>query len=356
MKFIPANTLAYFQAAPHFTAKAFGGVPITRFAAATKAYRAVADLAPRARPCYEAVNFYGLNHLASIVRSKFTPNEPLPAWALSVMQAYLAELVSQTERLSHYNISICTREMRHILSPSATLLGNLYKIHPKLGDYILNLKGGNEDGALQTYYTTDLGDCTATQYMEAQALAFSKAGGGKFSAMYGGDPWSNIAKCLWSAMAGKTSLEMMVDTSYTLAHNTCSMFNKPLLYQFGGADNSNLIQILDVQRSGQIPELVLDPKHWANLDVPSLTVTPLIKLVKQEIPGAFGSYVDWHKVDMFKAVNAGGHSQNYGPQKQHQDKSNPASTVVKFNGKPATVVGSYTVWPGQSVPVIKRAA
>jgi hypothetical protein len=240
--------------------------------------------------------------------------------------------------------------MRAIHAPSVQLIAKLNAIHPKLGAYIQSLSQVNEDSALQKYYGTNLADCTVAQYMEAQTLAFSKAGGAKFPGSYGGDPWSNIAKCLWMAMAGKTSLEMMVDTSYTLAHNTCSMFNKPLLYQFGGADHSNLTQILDVQRSGQIPEMVLDPKHWAGVDLSTLVCTPIIKQVKLEVPGAFGDYVDWIKVEALGAV------QSYGPQKQHQAKAHPVATVVKFNGKPATVVGSYTVWPGQTLPVVKRAA
>jgi hypothetical protein len=354
VSYIPKNTLAYFQAAPHFSVKALGDTPVTQFAKATKAYRVKMDQLPRARPCPEAVNFYGLNHMAAIVKERFTPNEPLPEWALLVMNAYLAELVHQTERLTHYNISICTREMRHIQAPSQALQKGLNNIHPLLGDYICGLKSSGEDGALNSYYSSPLANCTVTQYMAGQALAFSKVGGGKFSGGYGGDPWSNIAKCLWSVMAGKTSLEMFVDTSYTLAHNNGAMFNKPLLYQFGGADNGNLIQILDVQRSGQIPEMIMDPKHWAGLDIADLVCTPVIKKVKEEVPGAFGEYVDWLKVDKDKVLVGGG--QNYGPQILHQSKSNPVATVVKFNGKPATVIGSYTVWPGQSLPIIKRAA
>ena len=62
-----------------------------------------------------------------------------------------------------------------------------------------------------------------------------------------------MTDCLVRFVSGEFSAEMMLDTVWTLAHNGGPIFNKGQFY----ACTANALRILDVQRSGQIPEAVL---------------------------------------------------------------------------------------------------
>src|SRR4026209_2132184 len=111
MKYLPPNTLAYFNAAPQVHRHDMSGIPTAVFSKATLEYRKTCG---EAFPNDEAVSFYAVNHCASIVRKSFTPNEPLPDWAQQIMSDYTTVCMGQGKRMLHYILSITTREMRHL--------------------------------------------------------------------------------------------------------------------------------------------------------------------------------------------------------------------------------------------------
>ena len=165
---------------------------------------------------------------------------------------------------------------------------------------------------------------------------------GSWSAGYGGKPWGQIARTANQFFTGHTSLEMLVDTAYTLAHNNGPMFNKGMLYQ---SYSQKFIMLLDIQRSGQIPELILDPELWVGAQKPPKVVADVV-LTAENCPGAFGKWVDWTKVH-----NAGSKGQYPTQLKKQQDLHPP---VAKFGQYEAKHVGTFSVWPGQSAKVFVR--
>ena len=99
---------------------------------------------------------------------------------------------------------------------------------------------------------------------------------------------------------GTFSAEMMLDTVWTLCHNNGPIFNKGLMYSMY---SDQLVRILDVQRSGQVPELIA---HDAKVQ---LFVTPAMKTFFQTAmskfaPGTFRPYVDWEVVKLLGAVHS----------------------------------------------------
>ena len=54
-------------------------------------------------------------------------------------------------------------------------------------------------------------------------------------------------------LTGTTSMEMLVDTGYTLAHNGGPIFNKGMMYTHY---DSHFLTILDLQRAGQMLDLL----------------------------------------------------------------------------------------------------
>lgn len=79
-----------------------------------------------------------------------------------------------------------------------------------------------------------------------------------FSSSFGGSKWEAIAKCLQGFVNGAVSASVMLDTSFTLSHNTGPIYNKGMFY-LGSTD---LIHTLDTQRAGLIPNFV----HSVGLD------------------------------------------------------------------------------------------
>lgn len=340
MKYLPKNTLAYYQAAPQFKAHDFSKLPVAVFAKATKAY---AIGCGHADPQMDAQHFYVLNHLASIVKAKFTPSEPLPAWASSVMEQYLKIAVDQSERIIHYITCIIVREMRHQHSVPVALAN---KVKAQCGEamyeWIISLKAKNESGAVEMYKSSPP-DCNMEQFAKAHVLMYTQKS--IWGSSYGGPPWANIANTLLRMVKGETSLEMVLDTGYTLAHNTAPMFNKGMMYD---SNYSSLIKILDIQASGQMPELMLDTNDY-DFQKPTV-LKDVVKQVKAAVPEAFGEWVDWVKVPHK------GQASYYTNYIAQQKKQHPEVVSQLFNGKPAQQVGVFAVVPGVDLPVFKRKA
>lgn len=341
MKYLPNNTLRYWQSVPQLKARVLTELPVKVLAKATTEYRKHCGLVV---PDEQAISFYALNHCAALVRAKFTLNEVLPMWAQTVMEKYTDQLVAQAERNLHYIVSIITREARHTHSPTDTLLAKV-KLQGGLEmvDFLATIRGNNEEMAVKAYMAYS-GKATVGQYVQVMETVFNN---GKWGGGYGGKPWGQIATTALSVLQGKTTLEMMVDTAYTLAHNNGPMYNKGMMYN---GYTGSFIMILDVQRSGQIPELLLDSTVWVTS--PGLFdsgVRSVVQLVKAETPESFGEWVDWQKVMDLGAKGS------YGSFNEKQKKLHGKPVIQLFNGKPATHIGVFQVWPDQAVQMYKRA-
>jgi hypothetical protein len=86
---------------------------------------------------------------------------------------------------------------------------------------------------------------------------------------------------------------MMVDTVWTLSHNNGPIFNKGQFYCHYNA--ALLVRILDVQRSGQVPEAILYDPAIKSFLVPELT--DIMKAAHAEFAGKIGPCLDWLRVE-----------------------------------------------------------
>lgn len=335
MKYEIPGTRAYYESIPQMKALSHAHVAASSVAINCRTYK---DECQGANPDKEALEFYALNHLAAVVRKNFTLHEKLPAWATKVMDAYLNCLVRQGERLFFYTLLVTTRESRHIKnSTSASFKPEFVeKFGQGCADFNSTIKGSSSDGAVQKFLSNPP-EAAIGPYLNSLVHIFDK---GSFSGGYGGKPWANIAKTIASFVDGKTTLEMMVDTAYTLAHNNGPMFNKGMMYSMYSND---IYKVLDVQRSGQIPELVLSGSIGKLV---SNDLTLLCGGVKEKYPTEIGDYVDWYKVEALGSLH------KYHGEKAQQDKMNPPPPPKSLDGYKIT--GQWKVFPHQSVNVHKR--
>ena len=254
-------------------------------------------------PEESALLFYMLNNAFGELCIKYDAKEELPEQAELLARRYLNSASESSARLFYYILLIMTREARHLYSKDSiyNTLESLYGVQFK--DFISKLKHKNSSSAvefLRTEGASLLSDMSVEKYAEGITYLFNNGG---FSGGYGGKPWGNIANTIRKSLAGETSLEIMNDTAWTLAHNGGPMFNKGMLYEHFG---SGLYKILDVQRSGQIRELVAENvslyPHSVLTGVTSDVVTSF-KLIESVFPSDDDLYVDWFKVEALGSLN-----------------------------------------------------
>lgn len=340
MKYQVPGTLAFYRAAPHFKTIDMATYPVSAFGNQSKAFYAEGSNA-KTNPDREALDFYCLNHLMALVTKRFTPYEQLPVWADKIAKEYLNVVGTQTLRMTFYMFMIITREARHNGHNQTGTWSTSFaaKYGANVRDWFHNLKGGSSHDTAAKFREQPPAGIRAGVYARACAELFFT---GSFGGSFGGKPWGEIAQTVARFVTGETTAEMLIDTAYTLAHNNGPMFNKGMLY---GHHSDQFLRILDVQRSGQIPEMLIE-----GTIVTSKTTTDMLALATEHMPEEFGSYVDWYKVEALGALHT------YPQDKLLQVKKHglPGNTIHKPHvAEPQTAAPEYfTIMPGLKVEVI----
>ncbi|MBS7812368.1 hypothetical protein [Roseococcus pinisoli] len=243
----PKNTLAYQLARPLCRANDISSVPCSETGKVFKAFFAK-DTNPGAVPEESAITFYLLQHAVGDLRKKFHMLEPLPIDALKLIETYHAEACALAERSFVYLLIICTREMRHLKSSAKTkaLVAGLYG--QQASDYLCSIPD-DATTAMKTFPNAPP-NSTLGAYCQALCYGFHK---GSWGGGYGGKAWGSIADCMKSYVFGEYTPEVMLDVSFTLSHNNGPIYNKGMNF---GMYGSYFLWVLDVQRSGQIPQMV----------------------------------------------------------------------------------------------------
>jgi hypothetical protein len=359
MKYQPQKTLAYYNTAPHLHVINLSQVPMAGLAKSIKKYKSSCG---QVHPETEAIWFYTMNHLVSLVKSRFTLHEELPEWAIKVMEEYMTTLSQCGQRMMAYIACITVRESRHLNSQGDKWWDDLDK---KFGTPFRKFISEVESGGSEITLLNTPPKCNFLQFSEGMMYVFDEGkhwGGG-----YGGEAWGNVARALYRFAKGEFSMEMMLDTAFTLAHNGGPIFNKGMMYHGWGGE---FIKILDVQRSGQMPQLMMDntmPAFYMQ------SVFDLVNLVFQHAPEAFSvPYVDWYTVKPTEGMDYShlktkqkklhGTSPSEKVKQVLQKKPEIGPEVVPLAEKSyvpfftgvATKVGTYSIGPNQEVSVVVR--
>lgn len=214
---------------------------------------ALESLGGNKKPEPEAVIFYLLNHAWAEIKMMYELDEPLAPKHEEVANLYFDKCTPIVERMFHYLLLICTRESRHCKN-----IGSL-DLQKKYGTenygFLKLIKGTNSGNAVEQLKDAAPNTKLGT-YTEMLAYVFNE---GNYSGGYGGKAWGEVAETLDRFVQGTYTPEMLVDTGWTLCHNNGPIFNKGMLYKMYSHE---LVQILDVQRSGQIPQLIHTQKEF----------------------------------------------------------------------------------------------
>lgn len=242
----------------------------------------------------DAVIFYLMNHAVSVVRQRVGYFEDLGPH-LPLINEYQRQLTQRSARMFYYLLLICTRESRHCKSDYH---GSMWKkLVADYGQVAMNfhetIRGKGSNGAAEIFRSSPP-KMALGPYTSFLADIFHK---GNYNGGYGGPAWGAVADVLRDFVNGTLTAEMMLDTSFTLAHNNGPIFNKGML--FAGFNTSELLRILDVQRSGQVPQLVHNNESkWAT----DKQVSKLFSLCQGTLGSCMEGYVDWFQVEALGAV------------------------------------------------------
>lgn len=244
-------------------------------------------------PENDAVIFYLLNHAMSMVRQRVHVYEPLGKYQ-EIVEMYHTELAARATRMFSYMLLICTRESRHDHSSGGLAYA---KLEGEYGSNIIkfhkSLKGLTPTTAADAFKKSPPLSSIGTYTRFLSDLFYT----GSFHTGYGGKAWGKVADVLRDYVNGTLTAEMMMDTAYTLCHNNGPIFNKGMLFSH---HTDRLTKILDVQRSGQIPQYVAD--------TPSVSAVASIKSMwckcHDLLGSEFSGYVDWFKVEDLGALKS----------------------------------------------------
>lgn len=284
----PKDTLAYHLARPLTSHIDNSAVMCANVAKRVKQYPK-----DQAKPETEAVEFYTMNHGMALISATRAPLEPLPRDELEFVEAYHEMMAKKAVRAFYYLLLICTREARHNLSLNKDGPKIAEKWGKPIADFHLSIKGG--ESSIHQALLSSPPNATIGAYCEAMEWAFFHS---KWNGGYGGAKWGVVNQCLTRFVKGEFTAEMMLDTVWTLAHNGGPIFNKGLQYHHW---DQTLYRILDVQRSGQMPEAVMTDhliKSHSSVDLQKQ-----VKWMKDKWPDKIGSYVDWWTVEALGAVH-----------------------------------------------------
>lgn len=308
----------------------------------------------KAVPETEALWFYLMNHAVARVREIKAPNEPLGEH-LWIVEEFHRQLTERAVRLFRYLMMICTREARHANSQMASKWVDFEaQFGPEITKFCRdNLGKSSSDAA--NHIQKSPPDAPIGLYVRGLQYIFDKPswGGG-----YGGKKWGAVTDCLVQYVHGKYTAEMMMDTGWTLSHNNGPIFNKGMLYEM--YDGGMIARILDVQRSGQIPQLIFE--GWVDARCPKDLKAMNLKL-NEALPGMIPQdkpYVDWFLVEQLGGIHSwnsekAAQTKKHGTPKDLSEKlaaaeaKAKAEELAKEAAKADKMKNQWEVFPGEFV-------
>ena len=266
-----------------------------------------------------ALQFYLLNQAFGDMSIKFDSKADLTPEQEKLATMYVTRASESSARLYYYMLLIITREARHLHASETFYKKLVAKYGSEVVDFNKNLKGSGSDSAVTKLRqgSSKLSNVTLGTYVACITDIFNQ---GSFSGGYGGKPWGNIADALRKMVFGETSIEIMNDTAWTLAHNNGPMFNKGMLYK---TYTPTIYKILDVQSAGMIPQLIAEGTLGGHANA---AVMQAFEAVKAVFPENVTGYVDWFKVEALAGANT-----------KHTYPSEKAAQMAKYGKTKSTV-------------------
>lgn len=330
--YYPPNTLGWYMNSPIFNPIDLGSFSTKHLASCMKGFvnssgtgtHEFTKGTPVPETC--ALTFYGMNHGMAEISARFSKEEQLPEEMNAFCMKYVRWTTQESIRAYYYLVLICVREFRH-----GGQGGSKLSKWPGMPEFYSDVKQSAQGALLQNPPDTPVKDM-----LEAIEYGFTNLG---FSGGFGGKPWAQITNCAKRFASGETSAEVMMDTIWTLSHNNGPIFNKGMLYSM--YHKPSIMKILDVQRSGQIPQLCVS-------EMGDYVTADLKKDMKWVID-TFGltDTVDYEMVEKLGALGS------YKPKSKPKPKAPEPPKVMDFAKGKAKPIGMYPVDTNSTATIVQ---
>lgn len=326
-------TLSDFTSRPHTTKLHFGDVMLP---GVIENYKAYGFTAGTKQPESLAIEFYLLNGATAMLAQQVDSNAPLTGGQQSLLTNYYASMQNIGHRAFFYLLLICTRETRHCKETEA-----LVEACKPLGAYPFwtSLYSDMEPSQAVKHFVANPPNISLENYTEHLVKCFET---GKHKSGFAGEPWAAVARPLRDFVHGTITMEVLLDTVWTLAHNNGPIFNKGMLFNNYTGD---LQKILDVQKAGQMPNLV-EFKESVYVEGYHLT---LLNLCQSVLPDFGGEPVNWQRV-----LDLGG--SNWHPNKLSKSASKPVTQKFSIDLESKTAGYKIQITPTEFVKKTTRKA
>ena len=316
------------------------------------------DFGIQACPEVDAISFYMADHALSFLQQKYDPEEPLSKSLGSKVEEVVRDMERRAFRAFVYLWFITQRESRHLHSDDHLINQIKKEFGEVAGEGHVHF---SDNASMEKMFscTKKMGAAKLGDAVRATQQKFYK---GSWGGGYGGPAWGAVSDCLVSYVMGETPANVMMDTVWTLAHNNGPIFNKGMLYE--GYDAYSLQMVLDVQRAGQIPNLVSMIAMGGDVKGLPSRVIDSAKAMKSCFkdwidlgigdPFVEGAVVDWDQVVALGAMgNYSKFTKNTDAKKTQNTKKKHKATLVN---KDVEVDKSpkFKIMPGDEVPYTNR--
>ena len=326
------RSLADFKKRPHTTMLDCGEATVSQLIDQCLKYEdSLKDKAPA--PEDLALRFYCMNAASALVASKVELNQPLSEAADQILVKYYDDMEDIGLRAFFYTFLICTREARHGNYGSWTK-----SMIEEWGNPSFLSKIPDSADSIFDHLKKHPPMYTVKKFTELLVKAFEPPS--HYGSGYGGKAWAAVARPLRDFCNGQITMEMFLDTVWTLAHNNGPIFNKGMLF---GTYGSDLVKILDVQRAGMVPNMI---QHGETHHV-GIHHKKLLELARKLDPEFGMSPVDWAKV---QELGAKGKYANL------IKKKKAAPPILKMKSNPTVDVNLLEIMPKVYVTKVTRKA
>lgn len=313
------DTIAYQMTRPLVAKRDISKIELASITKVMKPF--VDQLQTKATPEEHAVNFYMLNHAFAQIRLQVLPEEPLKQEFMKIIDLYFKNNTEYAKYMFFYLLLICTRESRHCKNKEEQKERIVKDYGITIWDFF-NTPPMESDMAAQKLLDKPL-YAGIGKYTEHMVAVFNT---GQYTSSYGGKAWGEVAECLHRYVIGEYSMEAMVDTAFTLCHNNGPIFNKGMLFKC--YEKTQIETILDIQRSGQIPQLIKDSRV-GNYYIGQMFSTShqLHETIEPILRNEFSDSICWQKVEDLGALKTyPGHKTK---QKEYHPEKKPITTYSK---------------------------
>ena len=255
-------------------------------------------------------------------------------------------------RMAYYLFVICTRESRHALKNSGGFK-KMEDTYPEFREFHGLIKDAAPLSSVKTAFGKLPADVTLGRYADWLVDVFTHP---KYSTNFGGKKWRAIAVPFAEVVHGRMTMDTMCDTAFALSHNTGPIFNKGVLFRNYVGTGKQLLEILDIQRSGQIPEYLFSFSGQFDWGGAKNTVLNDC-LVSLAASGYSLGPVDWFRVEALGGIG----NYKYQQSKQTTDSTYKSAAQKAAEqaeeqaaAKAAKALSKFTVMPGLMVQEIER--